>query len=79
MRVRWQVLNWNKNAIQMFKKCGTEIKRGLPLFKVFTQTVNPFYSGQSWYNSYISHYQLLRNIALYLIREKKSCINEKYN
>jgi len=24
-RVRWQVLNWNKNAIQMYSKCGAEI------------------------------------------------------
>jgi GNAT superfamily N-acetyltransferase len=24
-RVRWQVLNWNKNAIQLYKKCGAEI------------------------------------------------------
>ena len=24
-RVRWQVLNWNKPAIQMYNKCGAEI------------------------------------------------------
>jgi len=24
-RVRWQVLNWNKPAIQMYEKCGAEI------------------------------------------------------
>jgi GNAT superfamily N-acetyltransferase len=24
-RVRWQVLNWNKAAIQMYTKCGAEI------------------------------------------------------
>lgn len=24
-RVRWQVLNWNKQAIQMYKNCGAEI------------------------------------------------------
>jgi len=24
-RVRWQVLNWNKPAIEMYKKCGAEI------------------------------------------------------
>jgi GNAT superfamily N-acetyltransferase len=24
-RVRWQVLNWNKTAIQMYAKCGAEI------------------------------------------------------
>jgi ribosomal protein S18 acetylase RimI-like enzyme len=24
-RVRWQVLNWNKAAIEMYKKCGAEI------------------------------------------------------
>ena len=24
-RVRWQVLNWNKSAIDMYKKCGADI------------------------------------------------------
>ena len=24
-RVRWQVLNWNKSAIQLYKKCGATI------------------------------------------------------
>lgn len=43
-RVRWQVLNWNKNAIRLYEKCGATIdnewsncdfdKKGILAFKV---------------------------------------------
>ena len=27
-RVRWQVLNWNRSAIEMYRNCGAEIDDG---------------------------------------------------